>query len=292
MAKEKRIPLLFSLLLLLPSSLSISETSLNAAITSLRSNSYTLFGNAILTSDLYTDLLSNATASFTLFAPKDPSLSSLDISTRANLYVSLLRRHVAIGRLHSLTPPLPDSLSSLLPDHPVFLYLINGSGIVTANNVVIIAPRIFDGPDFTVHGLAGMLPVIYEYPAFITTTLSSAPTITHTSLRKPSSTNFPTSTSQLSSRVVDAPMAQFARLCLDEVSPSPNELTNEKQGQLCLIEGCSKVSSAFDRADPSPTVTGPHKCALDLPSGVPSLPSTVVQEVSSLQLKPNSSPRL
>ncbi|KAF3337670.1 Fasciclin-like arabinogalactan protein 19 [Carex littledalei] len=252
MAKEKQsllllLPFLLLLLTLPSPSLSILESSLNAAITSLRSNSYTLFGNAILTSDLYTDLLSNDSASFTLFAPTDPSLFTLDISTRADLYVSSLRRHVAIGRLQSLTPPFPDALPSLLPDHPVSLSMINGSGIVTANGVVIIAPRIFDGPDLTVHGLAGMLPVRFAYPPSIAPTLSSPP----------------------SDRVVEAPMAQMdqislppemARLSLDEISPSPMVLRKGEEWWCLTGEveeaGCFKVSSDLGLANASPPMTG------------------------------------
>lgn len=262
MAKEKQCLLLllpFLLLLTLPSpSLSILETSLNAAITSLRSNGYTLFGNAILTSDLYTDLLSNDSASFTLFAPTDPSLFTLDISTRADLYVSSLRRHVAIGRLQSLTPPFPNALPSLLPDQPVSLSMINGSGIVTANGVVIIAPRIFDGPDLTVHGLAGMLPVSFAYPPSIAPTLSSAPSISRTPSSLPSD------------RVVEAPMAQMdqislppemARLSLDEISPSPMVLRNGEEWWCLTGEveeaGCFKVSSDLGLANASPpSMTG------------------------------------
>lgn len=291
MANEKQsllLLLLLTFLLLLPSlSLSVSESSLNAAITSLRSNSYTLFGNAILTSDLYTDLLSNNSSSYTLFAPTDPSLFTLDISTRADLYVSSLRRHVAIGHLQSLTPPFPDSLPSLLPDHPVSLSLINGSGIVTANGVVIIAPRIFDGPDLTVHGLAGMLPVRFAYPPSIAPTLSSPPSVSPTfssppsiapTLSSPPSNSpppsyppliSPTSNSPPPDRAVEAPMAQFdqismppdmARLSLDGISPSPMVLRNGEEWWCLTGEveeaGCFKVSSALGLANASPPMMG------------------------------------
>jgi hypothetical protein len=250
MAKENRsfLLLLSFLSLLISPSVSISETSLNAAITSLRSNSYTLFGNAILTSDLYTDLLSNNNVSFTLFAPTDPSLFTLDISTRADLYVSSLRRHVAIGRLQSLTPPFPDSLPSLLPDHPVSLSLINGSGIVTANGVVIIAPRIFDGPDLTVHGLAGMLPVRFAYPPSITPTLSSPPTFTPTLSSPPSITPTLSSLSSISPTLSSPPS-------ISPTSNSPASISPTSSSPASISPTSSSPASISPTSSSPPSIS-------------------------------------
>uniref|UniRef100_A0A6N2L6Y6 FAS1 domain-containing protein n=1 Tax=Salix viminalis TaxID=40686 RepID=A0A6N2L6Y6_SALVM len=100
----------------------LTDQQLELALLSLRSHGYTLFPNAISTSDLRFHLLnqtSNATSTFTLFSPPDSLLFSVDLSSTASHYTKSLFLHVSPSRL---------SISDL-----------------------------FLGPDIAVHGLDGIL---------------------------------------------------------------------------------------------------------------------------------------
>ncbi|XP_072969442.1 fasciclin-like arabinogalactan protein 19 [Typha angustifolia] len=160
-------PLLLLLLLsftFFSTTTSVSDLELSAAISALRLRGYTLFGNAITASDVRFDLLSSSNSSaFTLFAPTDASLFSLDMASSAFSYVRSLRSHVALGHfpfnaLLSLDSPLP----TLLSNRQIYISRRSGIGgggseVLTANGVEIAIPGVYDGPDLAVHGLAGIL---------------------------------------------------------------------------------------------------------------------------------------
>jgi hypothetical protein len=83
---------------------SLTDQELDFALSSLRSYGYTLFPNAISTSDLCLQLLnqsSNATSTstFTLFCPPDSLLYSVDLASTAPHYTKSLFLHVSPSRL-------------------------------------------------------------------------------------------------------------------------------------------------------------------------------------------------
>ncbi|KAI0496063.1 hypothetical protein KFK09_022370 [Dendrobium nobile] len=148
-----------SLMLLFSSSMEISEEELEDAIYSLRSRGYRLFGNAITSSDVNFDLLFS-NASFTLFAPTDASLFSLDMVFSASAYVDVLRHHVALGRhslpvLRSLIPGT--AISTLLPFGEIVISHSDSLDVITVDGVDVALPGLFYSQNLAVHGLAGIL---------------------------------------------------------------------------------------------------------------------------------------
>ncbi|GAV60768.1 hypothetical protein CFOL_v3_04297, partial [Cephalotus follicularis] len=166
--------LLISPLLLTISTAKEIDQEFNAAISALRSHGYTLFPNAIATSDLSLRLhAATATNStFTLFAPRDPQLFSLDLSSWAPHYTASLLLHVSPSRLpasylrrlasshHSLGGPY---LKTLLPNRALHIersrVMLNGTVLesVTVDGVRVLVPDLFLGPCIAVHGLEGIL---------------------------------------------------------------------------------------------------------------------------------------
>ncbi|PKU84699.1 fasciclin-like arabinogalactan protein 19 [Dendrobium catenatum] len=148
-----------SLMLLFSSSMEISEEELEDAIYSLRSRGYRLFGNAITSSDVCFDLLFS-NASFTLFAPTDASLFSIDMVFSASAYFDVLRHHVALGRhslpvLRSLIPGT--AISTLLPSGEIVISHRDSLDVITIDGVDVSLPGLFYSQNLAVHGLAGTL---------------------------------------------------------------------------------------------------------------------------------------
>ncbi|XP_026658053.1 extensin [Phoenix dactylifera] len=155
--------------LFLPPVDSISDQELDAAIFSLRSRGYNLFGNAITASDVRFDLL-RPNSSYTLFAPTDSTLFALDMVSSAAAYVRALRHHIVLRRL-----PLPalralppgSHLPTLDPRRNIAIsprHQSPNAYFVTADGVDVVLPGIFYGQDVAVHGLAGILP-LYRHQA-------------------------------------------------------------------------------------------------------------------------------
>ncbi|KAK9012723.1 hypothetical protein V6N11_040761 [Hibiscus sabdariffa] len=96
----------------------LTTKELDAALLTLQSRGYTLFPNAITTSDLQVRLLSSQNSSiFTLFAPSDSLLFSLDLLSSARLYTVSLFLHVSPHFLSSsdlLALPRPAFIDTLL----------------------------------------------------------------------------------------------------------------------------------------------------------------------------------
>ncbi|KAL2521446.1 uncharacterized protein Fot_25369 [Forsythia ovata] len=141
----------------------------------LRSRGYTLFSNAITTTDLQYQLLTtaadddaNRTSSFTLFCPKDSQLFNLDMASDANVYVSTLRYHVIPHRRLTFTELQNLSasfLDTLLPHYSVLIgktqndsvALNNGTTGVMVDGVRVSDPDIFVGSRIVVHGIDNVL---------------------------------------------------------------------------------------------------------------------------------------
>ncbi|EEF32310.1 hypothetical protein RCOM_0009520 [Ricinus communis] len=114
----------------------VTNQELEAALFTLRSQGYTLFPNAIATSDLRPLLLS-LNSTFTLFSPPDPLLFSLDLSSPASHYVHSLLRHVSplrlsMSQLRSIRGLPPYYLDTLVPRHRLSIdtSLVLGNGTV------------------------------------------------------------------------------------------------------------------------------------------------------------------
>ncbi|GKU95156.1 hypothetical protein SLEP1_g8552 [Rubroshorea leprosula] len=171
-----RSPFLIVLLIITTVTTAAAEVNLqelDAAFFSLRIRGYTLFPNAIATSDVLLRLLSagastSANCSFTLFSPTDSHLFSLDFSSSASLYTRTLLLHVSPCRLSasdlcSLSRP---QIDSLLPNHGLKIGTLLASkngcipGSLTVNGVHVSKPDIFLGSDIVVHGLDGLLAVV------------------------------------------------------------------------------------------------------------------------------------
>ncbi|MFQ6655957.1 hypothetical protein Gotur_026269 [Gossypium turneri] len=159
------------LLLTTVSTADLTSKELDAAIVALQSRGYTLFPNAISTSDLQVRLLSSQNSSiFTLFAPPDSLLFSLDLLSSARLYTFSLFLHVSPHFLSSsdlLALPRPAFIDTLLPNRRLFvehaMSTRNGTALLTVSvdGVVVSVPDLFLGSNIVVHGLDGILVARY-----------------------------------------------------------------------------------------------------------------------------------
>ncbi|CAA3029019.1 Hypothetical predicted protein [Olea europaea subsp. europaea] len=148
---------------------------LETMLKTLRSHGYTLFSNAITTTELQYQLVTtaasddvNRTTSFTLFCPKDSQLFALDMASDANIYVSTLQYHViphrrlTFAELQNLSTSF---LDTLLPHYSVLIGKTqndsvisnNGSTGVLVDGVRISAPDLFVGSRTVVHGIDDIL---------------------------------------------------------------------------------------------------------------------------------------
>ncbi|KAL3637473.1 hypothetical protein CASFOL_018641 [Castilleja foliolosa] len=141
----------------------------------LRNRGYTLFTNAIATSDVQYQLTTSSAAEetptppFTLFAPVDELLFALDMSADAEAYVSTLKYHVIPNRLHTFTDLRNLSfpfLETLLPHYSVLIGKIREGYVDTVNNATVgvmvdgvrlSEPDLFVGSRIAVHGIDGIL---------------------------------------------------------------------------------------------------------------------------------------
>ncbi|KAK9266865.1 hypothetical protein L1049_027124 [Liquidambar formosana] len=145
---------------------SITDQELDSMLSTLRLHNYNLFSNAIITSDLLNDLVSDSgttTTSFTFFAPADSSLFALDLTSTASFYTQILRFHVIPRRLSmSDLRKLPSgySLPTLLPHRHVHVSrrpLSPESFVITVQGVDVVVPGLYNGRHVAVHGLRGIL---------------------------------------------------------------------------------------------------------------------------------------
>ncbi|KAL0432063.1 UNVERIFIED_CONTAM: hypothetical protein Sradi_0832300 [Sesamum radiatum] len=121
------------------------ETMLEA----LRNHGYTLFTNAITTSDIQYQLFSTTTSPFTLFAPKDSPLRQLCMDSDAPAYVSTLRYHVIPDHRHTFTDLQNLSspfLNTLLPHYSALIGKIQDTDVLSGNTTVV-------------HGIDGILVI-------------------------------------------------------------------------------------------------------------------------------------
>ncbi|KAK8572178.1 hypothetical protein V6N13_047791 [Hibiscus sabdariffa] len=161
------LPLLILLFAAATTTFGVTTKELYAVLLSLRSRGYALFPNAVTTSDLKIRLLSSQNSStFTLFAPSDSFLFSLDLLSSARLYTVSLFLHVSPHFLSSsdlLALPRPAFIDTLLPNRQLLVErtMFNRNGvvleIVTVDGVVVSVPDLFIGSHITVHGLDGIL---------------------------------------------------------------------------------------------------------------------------------------
>ncbi|XP_039014597.1 fasciclin-like arabinogalactan protein 19 [Hibiscus syriacus] len=162
---------IFLLLAAAAATAGLTTKELDAALLALQSRGYTLFPNAITTSDLQARLLSSQNSSiFTLFAPPDSLLFSLDLLSSARLYTFSLFLHVAPHFLSSadlLVLPRPTFIDTLFPNRRLFvehtMSTRNGTALltVTVDGVVVSVPDLFIGSNLAVHGLDGILVARY-----------------------------------------------------------------------------------------------------------------------------------
>ncbi|GFY94818.1 fasciclin-like arabinogalactan family protein [Actinidia rufa] len=134
------------------------EDELESVLAVLRARGYNLFGNAVVTSDIYSDLLDGN--SFTLFAPTDASLFSLDMTASAADYTASLRLHVVPSRLSASDLrrlPSGSLLPTLFPRHEIRFQRRPASDGISVDDVDVVVPGLFYGRDVAVHGLGGIL---------------------------------------------------------------------------------------------------------------------------------------
>ncbi|XP_073158496.1 fasciclin-like arabinogalactan protein 19 [Henckelia pumila] len=140
---------------------------LETTLQTLRNHGFTLFTNAITTSDIQIQLLSpNSTSAanypFTLFAPKDVQLFTLDMESSAASYISTLRYHVIPNRRLTFSDLLNHTstfLDTLLPQHSVLIGKTQNDGAsgVVVDGIRVSEPDLFLGSRFAVHGIDGIL---------------------------------------------------------------------------------------------------------------------------------------
>ena len=190
----------------------LTDQQLEFALLSLRSHGYTLFPNAISTSDLRFHLLNQSsyatsTSTFTLFSPPDSLLFSVDLASTAPHYTKSLFLHVSPSRLsmsdfRNLTAASGGTyIDSLVPNHRLLinnsLAQLNGTGdgSVLVNRVRVSVPDLFLGSDIAVHGLDGILVAGFddkvEDTSFEAATSSPANEIWSAELNSPLAVRFP-----------------------------------------------------------------------------------------------------
>ncbi|XP_073059128.1 fasciclin-like arabinogalactan protein 19 [Primulina eburnea] len=138
---------------------------LETTLQTLRNHGFTLFTNGITTSDIQLQLLSTNSAAaypFTLFAPKDVQLFTLDMESSAASYISTLRYHVIPNRRLTFSDLLNHTSSFLETLHPQHSVLIgktqdNGASGVVVDGIRVSEPDLFLGSRFVVHGIDGIL---------------------------------------------------------------------------------------------------------------------------------------
>ncbi|XP_071725633.1 uncharacterized protein [Rutidosis leptorrhynchoides] len=138
----------------------IHEGELNVMFGVMRARGYHLFANAIATSDIHYDLRSDG--NFTLFAPINSALFSLDMTMAASNYVTTVRYHVvprrmSIADLLSL-PPGSNSIPTLNSGQNIVVEQRRSlRSLITVGGVDIVVPGLYYGRDVAVHGLEGIL---------------------------------------------------------------------------------------------------------------------------------------
>ncbi|XP_075480924.1 fasciclin-like arabinogalactan protein 19 [Primulina tabacum] len=141
---------------------------LETTLQTLRNHGFTLFTNGITTSDIQLQLISTNSAAaaaaypFTLFAPKDVHLFTLDMESSAASYISTLRYHVIPNRRLTFSDLLNHTssfLETLLPQHSVLIGKTqdNGASGVVVDGIRLSEPDLFLGSRFVVHGIDGIL---------------------------------------------------------------------------------------------------------------------------------------
>ncbi|KAG9135370.1 hypothetical protein Leryth_007162 [Lithospermum erythrorhizon] len=161
------------LLLLLLLSLSTSATSievheLQRSLTVLRSRGYSLFSNAIATSEILDDVVSShSSATFTFFAPTDFSLFKLDMTGSAEDYINTLRCHVIPHRITAAQLrqlPVTSTFDTLMKGRQIDVEVFRsddygGDDVIMVNGVVVDFPGLYYSRNVAVHGLGGILNV-------------------------------------------------------------------------------------------------------------------------------------
>ncbi|KAL0282577.1 UNVERIFIED_CONTAM: hypothetical protein Sangu_2939100 [Sesamum angustifolium] len=164
---------LFLLVLLITTAYATTTfRELETMLEALRNHGYTLFTNAITTSDIQYQLLSTTgtDSPFTLFAPKDSPLRALCMDSDAPAYVSTLRYHVVSHHRHTFTDLQNLSspfLNTLLPHYSVLIGKIQDSDALSGNatfglmvdGVRLSDPDLFLGPRISVQGIDGILVI-------------------------------------------------------------------------------------------------------------------------------------
>ncbi|XP_009766725.1 uncharacterized protein LOC107785635 [Nicotiana tabacum] len=143
---------------------SITPQELDTLLAALRYRGYPLFSNAIDTSDVQLQMLStvaDTSSAFTIFAPKDHFLYTLDMASDADAYVAALMCHVipsrrlTITQLRNLTSPY---LETLLLHYSILVGKSKSDDVfVTVDGVRVSDPDLYLGSKFVVHGLDGIL---------------------------------------------------------------------------------------------------------------------------------------
>ncbi|KAL9665632.1 hypothetical protein QQ045_021053 [Rhodiola kirilowii] len=147
---------------------------LELVIAALRRNNYTLFANAVATSDLSYTLSARNYASFTLFAPPDPYLFALDMVSSFHDYVRAIDLHVVHRRLPLAALVESDYLETVIPHHHIYVVKhevssVYDGGPIAVGGVRISTPDLFLGYSIAVHGLDGMIAsaILSNEPAFV-----------------------------------------------------------------------------------------------------------------------------
>ncbi|KAK9675517.1 hypothetical protein RND81_11G012000 [Saponaria officinalis] len=155
----------------------LSLRDLNAAIFTLRSNGYNLFANSIAVSDISFQILSvsvNSSSSslsssvnggfgrhgYTLLAPPNSVLFSLDMSTDAFTYVHSLRFHVIPRRfsyndLRDVSISSKPYLETLAGGHVIAV--ASSGDVVSVDGVLVSFPDMYLHSKIAVHGIDGIL---------------------------------------------------------------------------------------------------------------------------------------
>ncbi|KAG6652953.1 uncharacterized protein LOC122309683 [Carya illinoinensis] len=165
---------------------SIPEREFDSMLGALRARGYNLFfSNAITTSDLHLQLLSDSLSPqithgnntrpsfFTLFAPTNSALFALGMTQTASSYTDTLRLHIVPRRLTLSGLRSLASLPTLLPSRSLRVTTRPVSSrhglrstrlILSVDNIDVVFPGLYYGRYVAVHGLNGALSLGLQSP--------------------------------------------------------------------------------------------------------------------------------
>ncbi|KAF7808783.1 putative fasciclin-like arabinogalactan protein 20 [Senna tora] len=161
----------FLSLILLSLSSSLPSSLILDAAEILSSSGYQTMA---LNLELASQTLHPLTPSLTIFAPSDLAFKKIDHLPLSLLQYHLLPHAFSLQSLSSL--PFGAKIATLLPGQPLTVTKSHSDGSVSANNVTIEGPPVFDDGNLVIFGIEKLFDLYFQAPASRTLGGNSNPT--------------------------------------------------------------------------------------------------------------------